>query len=221
VVGNGHSINFWLDNWCNDYPLSVQFPLVYAKTKSSLVSLHEVWNNGNFKLNLTRGASIAMRHEKTQLLSSLSSLSLTTTVDSAVWLWDPTGLYTVNSLYTFLCCGGVTVSLSKSVWVLKIPIKNKLFLWMVLNNKILTRDNLRKKGWVGDGSCVFCNFQESVNHLFLHCPAISGFWSTLISHYPSLRSFTMTSLLTLWDSCVLSSDFPLYGTLLAACVWVV
>jgi hypothetical protein len=31
----------------------------------------------------------------------------------------------------------------------------------------------------------------------------------------------MTSLSTLWNSCVLSSDFPLYGTLLAACVWVV
>jgi zinc-binding in reverse transcriptase len=118
-------------------------------------SLHEVWNDGNFKLNLTRGASIAMRHEKTQLLSSLSSLSLTTTVDSAVWLWDPTGLYIVNSLYNFLCYGGVTVSLSKSVWVLKIPLKNKLFLWMVLNNKILIRDNLRKKGGLAMGLVSF------------------------------------------------------------------
>jgi hypothetical protein len=89
--------------------------LVYAKIKSFLVSLHEVWNGGNIKLNLSRGASLAMHQEKTQLLSNLSSLSFTTTVDSVVWLWDPSGAYTIKSLHIFLCCGGIIVPLSKSV----------------------------------------------------------------------------------------------------------
>jgi hypothetical protein len=39
IVDNGHSINFWMDNWNNDYPLSLKFPLVFAKTKSSSLSL--------------------------------------------------------------------------------------------------------------------------------------------------------------------------------------
>jgi hypothetical protein len=74
IIGNGQTINFWMDNWYADYLLSLMFPHVYAKTKSSSMSLNEVWNEGQ-------------------------------------------------------------------VWNL-IPLKHKLFLWMTLHNKILTRDNL-------------------------------------------------------------------------------
>jgi hypothetical protein len=64
VVGNVHSINFWLDIWYNDYSLSIQFTLVYAKIKSSFVSLHNIWNMGHIKLNLTCGANITLHQEK-------------------------------------------------------------------------------------------------------------------------------------------------------------
>jgi hypothetical protein len=60
VVGNEHSINFWLDTWHNNYPLSIQFLLVYAKARSSLVSLSVVWNMDNIKLNLTHSANLTM-----------------------------------------------------------------------------------------------------------------------------------------------------------------
>jgi zinc-binding in reverse transcriptase len=185
IVGNGHSINFWLDNWYNDYLLSIQFPLVYAKTKSVRPSLSEVWNGGQIKLNLSRGVSIAMRHEKSQLLSILQNLRFTQSDDLAVWVWEPTGLYTIKSLYTFLCFGGVKTYLSKSVWSLKIPLKHKLFLWMLLNNKILTKDNLCKRNWTGDITCVFCSAPESVDHLFFKCPFISTFWKHVFSSHPN------------------------------------
>jgi hypothetical protein len=44
-----------------------------------------------------------------------------------VWVWEPTGLYTIKYLYTFLCFGGAKTYLSRSVWSLKIPLKHKLF----------------------------------------------------------------------------------------------
>jgi zinc-binding in reverse transcriptase len=71
--------------------------------------------------------------------------------------------------------GGVTINLSKLVWALKIPMKNKLFLWMTLHNKILTKDNLDKQGWTKDSSCMFCSVRETVDHLFFHCPFILDF----------------------------------------------
>jgi hypothetical protein len=39
IVDNGHSINLWMDNWHDDYHLSLQFHLVFAKTKSSSLSI--------------------------------------------------------------------------------------------------------------------------------------------------------------------------------------
>jgi hypothetical protein len=101
MVRNGHSINFWLDNWYNDYPLSIQFPLVYAKTKTVISSLRETWNEGHIKLNLTHGASIAMHQEKSIIMSIFNSLQFTDVPDSALWLWEPTGCYTIKSLYNF------------------------------------------------------------------------------------------------------------------------
>jgi hypothetical protein len=86
---------------------------------------------GQLKLNLTRGASLIMRQEKSQILVILNSLTLTFNNDSAIWLWKSHGIYTIKSLYNFLCFDGITTLSSKSVWSLKIPLKNKLFLWMV------------------------------------------------------------------------------------------
>jgi zinc-binding in reverse transcriptase len=58
-------------------------------------------------------------------------------------------------MYNFLCFGGVITHLPKSVWALKIPLKHKLFIWIALHNKILTKNNLhKKKDWSEDSLCV-------------------------------------------------------------------
>jgi hypothetical protein len=92
-----------------------------------------------------------MRQEKSQLISIIHLLSFSHERDSALWLWEPNGFYLIKSMYHFLCFGGVKTNLSNSVWVLKIPLK----------------DNLCKRGWVGDPSCVFCTNSKSMDHLFL------------------------------------------------------
>jgi hypothetical protein len=94
-----------MDNWYNNFSLSLHFPLVYAKTKSYVVSLCEVWNEGIIKLNLTRGASVAMRREKSQLISILHTLSFSHERDFTLWLWEPNGFYSIKSMYHFLCFG--------------------------------------------------------------------------------------------------------------------
>lgn len=45
--------------------------------------------------------------------------------------------------------------------------KIQIFCWHRKNNKILTKDNLLKRGWTGDSTCVFCGGEETVNHLLL------------------------------------------------------
>jgi hypothetical protein len=86
IVGNGSSVNFWLDTWVNDFPLSLQYPLVYAKTKSVKASVKNVWNNGNIKLNLCRGANTTMRQEKRHIITLLNSVQFTPELDSTIWM---------------------------------------------------------------------------------------------------------------------------------------
>lgn len=56
------------------------------------------------------------------------------------------------------------------IWKAKIPLKVKIFLWLVEQNAILTKDNLIKWKWKGSKTYAFCTENETVNHLFFDCP---------------------------------------------------
>ena len=65
----------------------------------------------------------------------------------------------------------------KKIWKEKIPAKLKLFLWLVANNAILARDNLCRRKWNGDPSCLFCDSNESVSHLLFQCSMAKAVWA--------------------------------------------
>jgi hypothetical protein len=50
------------------------------------------------------------------------------------------------------------------------------FLWLLANNKTLTKDNLAKRQKVNDKTCLFCNEDESTAHLFFSCCVAKQFW---------------------------------------------
>jgi len=43
----------------------------------------------------------------------------------------------------------------KKIWKSKIPAKIKKILWLMMNNAILTKDNLLKRKWSGDPHVIF------------------------------------------------------------------
>lgn len=59
---------------------------------------------------------------------------------------------------------------------MKLPAKIKIFLWLLLWKRILTKDNLKKRGWLGDHSCMFCAGDESIDHLFFGCSLARFVW---------------------------------------------
>jgi hypothetical protein len=55
----------------------------------------------------------------------------------------------------------------------------KVFSWLVNKNRVLTRDNLKTKGWKGSGLCEFCDNLKSENHLFFDCPLAWYVWNVV------------------------------------------
>jgi hypothetical protein len=51
-----------------------------------------------------------------------------------------------------------------------------IFLWLLANNKLLTRDNLLKRKKLDDVSCLFCSELESMCHLFFECCVSKIMW---------------------------------------------
>ena len=64
----------------------------------------------------------------------------------------------------------------KHIWKARIPYKITIFLWLVENNAVLTKDNLIRKHWLGSPSCYFCHVDESIDHLFFECPIAKSIW---------------------------------------------
>jgi hypothetical protein len=52
---------------------------------------------------------------------------------------------------------------------LKSPLGYMCFLWLLANNKVLTRENLAKRKHMDDLSCLFYCEKETVSHLFFEC----------------------------------------------------
>ena len=56
------------------------------------------------------------------------------------------------------------------LWTKALPIEISYFIWLSLQNRILTWENLQKKGFHGFAICVLCfSEEETVEHLFINC----------------------------------------------------
>ena len=65
------------------------------------------------------------------------------------------------------------------LWKSEGPLKAKITLWLTLNNKLLTWDNLQKIGWSGPNRCALCHSnEENISHLFNLCHYANTVWKT-------------------------------------------
>jgi zinc-binding in reverse transcriptase len=86
------------------------------------------------------------------------------------------------------------------LWELKSSLKVHYFLWFVLQNKILTTDNLCRRGWVGVLSCAFCYVNKSIDHLFPSRPFMFDFWCAFNECNSGHVSLNLSFVSDLWDS---------------------
>jgi hypothetical protein len=82
----------------------------------------------------------------------------------------------MQALYVVVNDWGVRQIYTPVMWKIPIPPRLHIFLWLLANNKIFTRDNLAKRRNVKDGSCLFHNEKESVCHLFFYCCVARILW---------------------------------------------
>jgi hypothetical protein len=130
------------------------------------------------------------------------------------------GLFSVKSTYKFLCrhdCGYN----SKRIWKAKIPLKIKIFLWLVEQNAILTKDNLIKRKWKGNRSWAFCTENETVNHLFFKCPTAKYVWSRLAYALGSDCRPSNMNQFWLWVHRILPQAPTIYAVGLTAVIWAI
>jgi len=101
--------------------------------------------------------------------------------DQWVWEADISGRYSVKSACSVLrqdVLEEAPAEAFKELWKLKVPSKVTTFAWRLLNDRLPTKDNLRRKHVeLNDHLCPFCSsVEESASHLFFHCSKVLPLW---------------------------------------------
>ena len=69
----------------------------------------------------------------------------------------------------------------KQVWHSNSIPKVNNFIWLLLHNKLLTAENLRKRGISGPSRCAMCNStEETSSHIFLQCKVSLSVWKIIL-----------------------------------------
>ena len=116
------------------------------------------------------------------LLRKLHHLVLNIDVEDVLsWKNSENGSFSVRFLYRFL----TKASSDPFPWVLFGDLglhEGKLFAWEASWNRILTIDQLKRRGWNMPNRCYLCKVDEETNdHLILFCKKAILLWSLLFS----------------------------------------
>jgi zinc-binding in reverse transcriptase len=103
------------------------------------------------------------------LCQLVRSTTLSIEKDKILWRMSSKGKFFTHEVYQWLMYRDITDSQSDIWWTLPIHLKIKIFKWLVVHNKILTRDNVAKRIWISEITCPLCAEPEFISHLFLKC----------------------------------------------------
>lgn len=105
------------------------------------------------------------------------------------------------------------------VWNLRFPPKIHIFLWLLSHNKLMTRDNLRKRHIIKPRDCVFCLENESICHLFFECVVARNIWSFVKDQFGITVGDDFESIAKFWVSNNRNSALNTASSAVVWCLW--
>jgi hypothetical protein len=146
-------------------------------------------------------------------------IELSNDPDSLIWQLENKGVYSSSSLYHMINFRGVQPLFIPAVWKLSVPPKIHVFLWLFSHNKLMTRDNLRKRHIIKPLDCVFCTKNETNSHLFFDCTVARNVWSFISNYFQIRIGANFESVACFWVSNKKNSALNTISSAVLWCLW--
>ncbi|XP_019181633.1 PREDICTED: uncharacterized protein LOC109176682 [Ipomoea nil] len=172
-VGNGNTINIWLDNWLPDNTnprttIAVYLYMLDAKVSSLMINQKQGWDVDIIK-------DIFNQRDADLILNT--PLSRSNRDDKLIWMGEDRGNFTVKSCYKLL--PGMELHDEKKEWsiILKVkaPPKVRSFMWQVCASCLPTADLLQIHRVNCNTIYPLCEFvDETSMHIFMILKALNS-----------------------------------------------
>ena len=187
--GRGDSFLFWSDKWLLNgsvQPLAERYPRLFSFVLDPTLSAAEVYGEEDllslFYLPLSEQAY--QEYNELTLIMQSSPLSL----DQDSWTYDWGPVYSSAKYYNKLHEGLPYMNVSRWIWKSSCILRTKFFAWLLLNDRLNTRDLLKRRNWqvTDDYDCVLCPARayEDRMHLFFQCNFSQRIWNYLQIEWP-------------------------------------
>jgi hypothetical protein len=183
-LGDGAKARFWHNNWLDGEAPKYLAPSLFTMVRRKNKSVQQELRNNNWIRSL-RGHITTATHieEFVSLWIRIQEVHLVQGVkDSITWKWTPDGNYSTRSAYRIQFRGSFAKFPRDRIWKAHAENKCKVFTWILIHGKLLTADNLQKRGWPHQEHCVLCNGPlETGLHLCLCCPYAKAVWRQILA----------------------------------------
>jgi hypothetical protein len=179
----GDTVSFW-DDFINGAVYSQKFPNLLEFAKEPRVSQQQIWNAESllsfFRIPMTRQAYNELLSLQTEL--TLMQLDNLNEEDCWYFIWG-NKKYSSSKYYQHQFASLLPPQPIRWIWKAKCIPKIKFFSWLLLNDRLNTRNILRRRRkFLEEGyCCVMCRdtIEETSEHLFFDCQSVITRWFAL------------------------------------------
>jgi hypothetical protein len=184
TLGKGTSFLFWFDNWAvnsSSIPLKTRFPRLFSYVLEENWSAQRVYASNDLSELFHRPISAQAFQELEQLKLLMDRHPLSDQEDSWTYVWG--GKYSAAKFYAEIHKHIQVPGVYKWLWKSCCTLRTKVFAWLVLRDRINTRDMLVRRHWkvTDDLHCELCpgRIYEDRVHLLFECPFSRRIWNYL------------------------------------------
>ena len=180
-VGMGNRVLFWYDAWCNDRSLKDIYPVLFASSNCKDATIDSLFTcpiNGRhseWSITFYRDFNDWELERVVSFFNLIhSNAPNREESDSLTWrLLEQESMKPAHTIMRYVLILG-----SLSLGEASAPQRVSFFIWTAAWGKILTCDNLMRKGYVLASWCCMCRCsRETMDHLLLHCKVAREVWN--------------------------------------------
>lgn len=138
------------------------------------------------------------------LPTSHSIPTLTDQEDELRWRWSANGRYSAKSLYGIMATAGLISWNFTNIWSFSIPQSTKIFLFLLLRGKLLTKEVMLRRHFNCSPHCTLCengNLEMAV-HLFFFCDFAKAIWEGISNYLGCRMVLRANSVSEIWSESV-------------------